>query len=467
MTAGRGGAPEGTAARPAATSPGAQLVRALGLWDSVSLITGIMVGSGIFLMAGSIARELHSLAAVAAVWAFGGLLSVCGAVALAELGAALPAAGGLYVYLARAFGPRVGFVYGWSAMALIHSGSLAALAAAIGLYAAPVFGLSIGAQKLLQLGCIALFVAVNSAGVAVGKWVQNSLTLLKVAGIALMTVMLYSRGSSARLWSHWTPEPAAAGAGLPWLGFGVALVAVLWAYDGWHFVSFAAGEVKQPARTIPRSLVLGTVLVFVVYLLVNAAYYAVLSPEQIRGSDRVAALAVQEALGPGAAVSISLLIVVSILGTMNGITLGAARVTYAMAADGLFFRSFARIHPRTHAPVVATVAQGIFAALFTLVGTFQQLFTSFVFTSWIFYGLAVAAVIVLRRREPALPRPYLCPWYPVTPIFFLLATAGIVVSTFVASFWPALLGVGLIFAGVPLHFAFQRFERRSAPAARG
>ncbi len=451
---------------------GTQLLRALGFWDSVSLITGIMVGSGIFLMAGSIALQLDSLAAVAAVWAFGGLLSVCGAVALAELGAALPAAGGLYVYLARAYGPRTGFVYGWSAMALIHSGSLAALAAAIGLYAGPVFGLSAGQQKLLQLGCIALFVAVNSAGVAVGKWVQNTLTVLKVAGIAMMTFFLYSRGSMERLWSHWAPQAAGAGGsagsgaaagaldGIPWLGFGVALVAVLWAYDGWHFLSFAAGEVKRPERTIPRSLLFGTLLVFVVYLVVNAAYYAVLSPAQIRGSDRVAALAVQEALGPGAAVSISLLIVVSILGTMNGITLGAARVSYAMAADGLFFRSFARLHPRSHAPVVATVAQGLFAALFTLVGTFQQLFTSFVFTSWIFYGLAVAAVMVLRRRERELPRPYRCPWYPVTPVFFLLATAGIILSTFMASFWPALLGVILIVAGVPLHSAFQYLERR-------
>lgn len=448
---------------------GTQLVRALGFWDSVSLITGIMVGSGIFLMAGSIALQLESLAAVAAVWAFGGLLSVCGAVALAELGAALPAAGGLYVYLARAYGPRMGFVYGWSAMALIHSGSLAALAAAIGLYAGPVFGLSAVQQKLLQLGCIALFVAVNSAGVAVGKWVQNTLTVLKVAGIAMMTFFLYSRGSMERLWSHWAPQGSEGSAGsagaldsLPWVGFGVALIAVLWAYDGWHFLSFAAGEVKRPERTIPRSLLFGTLLVFVVYLVVNAAYYAVLSPAQIRGSDRVAALAVEEALGPGAAVSISLLIVVSILGTMNGITLGAARVSYAMAGDGLFFRSFARLHPRTHAPVVATVAQGLFAALFTLVGTFQQLFTSFVFTSWIFYGLAVAAVMVLRRRERELPRPYRCPWYPVTPVFFLLATAGIILSTFVASFWPAMLGVTLILAGVPLHSAFQYLERRSS-----
>jgi APA family basic amino acid/polyamine antiporter len=435
-----------------------QLVRALGVTDSVSLILGIMVGSGIFLMAGSIANQLSSLAAVVGVWAFGGVLSLCGAMALSELGAAIPAAGGLYVYLSRAFGPGVGFVYGWSAMALIHSGSLAALAAAIGLYAGPLLKLGPVGQKLLQLACLAVFVVVNCLGIRFGKWVQNALTGLKVVGIVAMTVVLYARGDLHQLSSSWISP--ASGNGIPWLGFGVALLAVLWAYDGWHFLSFAAGEVRQPERTIPKSLILGTLLVFVVYLVVNAGYYAVLSPAAIRGSDRVAALAVQTALGAGAAALIATLITVSILGTINGITLGAARIIYAMAVDGVFFRVFARVHPRTRTPVIATVAQGLIAAVFTLVGTFQQLFTSYVFTSWIFYGLAVAAVMVLRRREPDLPRPYLCPWYPVTPIFFLLATAFIVVSTFMATFWQAALGIGLILTGVPLYFLFRALERR-------
>lgn len=445
-------------------APSGQLQRELGFWDAVSLITGIMVGSGIFLMAGSIARELPSFAWVAAAWAFGGLLSVSGAVAMAELGAAIPEAGGLYVYLTRAFGPRTGFVYGWSALALIHSGSLAALAAAVGLYAAPFLGLGAGGQRLLQLACIALFVAVNCAGVKAGKWVQNALTLIKAAGITAMTIFLYAGGSLDRLRAQWNPATPAENAGAPgslWLHFGVALVAVLWAYDGWHFVSFAAGEIRTPSRTLPRSLLAGTTLVFLAYLLVNAAYYAVLPQEAIRGSDRVAALAVEQAVGPGAALSISLLIVISMLGTMNGITLGASRITYAMAVDGLFFRPFARLHPRTHAPVVATITQGLFAALFTLVGTFQQLFTSFVFTSWIFYGLAVVAVFLLRKREPDLPRPYRCAGYPVAPAFFLLATAGILASTFVSSFWPSLLGVALILAGAPLYDLFRWFERRA------
>jgi APA family basic amino acid/polyamine antiporter len=248
-----------------------------------------------------------------------------------------------------------------------------------------------------------------------------------------------------------------------WAGFGIALLAVLWAFDGWHFVSFAAGEVRRPARTIPASLLLGTALTLVIYVLVNVAYYAVLTPDEIRASDRVAATAVAQAFGSGAALLISLLISVSVLGAINGIMLGAARVCWAMAKDGLFFRAFARLNPRFHTPVLATIAQGGLAAALTLIGSFQQLFTSYVFTAWIFYGLAVAGVIVLRRREPDLPRPYLCPLYPVTPLFFLLATTGVVVSSFVADFERALLGIGMILVGVPLYFVFRAIDHgRSA-----
>jgi APA family basic amino acid/polyamine antiporter len=218
--------------------------------------------------------------------------------------------------------------------------------------------------------------------------------------------------------------------------------------------------VKDPSRTLPRGLLIGTAATFAIYLLVNVAYYAVLPQSAIRGTHRVAAAAVAAAFGPGAAALVSVLIVVSILGAMNGIVLGAPRVNWAMARDGLFFRSFARIHPRFHTPVVATVAQGAWAAVFTLVGTFQQLFTSYVFTSWIFYGLAVAGVLILRAREPELPRPYRCPLYPLTPIFFVAATVGIVASTFAASPGQALLGTALIALGVPLFFVFRAVEQR-------
>jgi APA family basic amino acid/polyamine antiporter len=440
-----------------------ELIRALGLWDAVALIMGIMIGSGIFLMAGAIALQLDSLPAVVGVWVFGGVLSLSGALALGELGAALPAAGGLYVYLTRAYGPGVGFVYGWSAMALIHAGGLATLAAAIGLQLGPILGLSPAETKALRVGVIALFAVVNALGVVVGKWVQNALTALKVLGLAVMTAVLYASGSAESLLRHWTrPAPA-----LSWSAFGLALVAVLWAYDGWHFISFAAGEIRSPSQTIPASLVIGTAVTCIVYLVVNVSYYAVLPREALRGTARVAAAAIGASAGPGAAFALSLLISISILGAMNGIMLGAARVILAMSRDGLFFRVFGRVSPRFHSPVVATVAQAAWAVVFTLVGTFEQLFTSYVFIAWIFYGLAVAGVVVLRRREPDLPRPYRCPLYPATPVFFLLATVGIVVSTFVANFRQSLLGVGLILVGVPLYALFRVVDRRQRSVGTG
>ena len=421
---------------------------------------GIMIGSGIFLMAGSIAREVGSVTAVVAVWSLGGLMSLAGALSLGELGAAFPAAGGLYVYLTEAYGPVVGFIYGWSAVSLIYAGSIATMAAAIGFYVAPLLGLSHAEQKLLQVLCIAFFTIVNSLGVSWGKRVQNTLTIVKVAGIAVMIAVLYIKGSASLLRAHLFISE---GIGVHTVTFGVALIAVLWAYDGWHIVSFAAGEIRDPGRTLPRALLLGTLLTTGIYLLANVAYYAALSPSAIRVTDRVAAVAVQHVLGPRASLAISILIIVSILGAINGVILGAPRVNLAMARDGLFFRQFAQVSRRTHAPVVATVAQGAWAILFTLIGSFSELFTSYVFTSWIFYGLAVAAVILLRRRRPALHRPYQCPLYPLTPIFFVAASIGVVVTNFAVNFRQAVLGVGLILLGLPLYFLFRYIEKGSPP----
>jgi len=436
------------------------LVRELGLGDSISIIMGIMIGSGIFLMAGSIARELNSLAAVLAVWMLGGLMSLAGALSLGELGAAFPAAGGLYVYLAEAYGPAVGFIYGWSSISLIYAGSIATMAAAIGFYTAPLLGLNHWEQKLLQALSIAFFALVNSLGVSAGKHIQNALTALKVVGLASMVAVLYWRGSARLLRTDLLPS----GHALEITSFGAALVAVLWAYDGWHVVSFAAGEIRNPGRTLPRALLIGTLVTTAIYLLANAAYYAVLSPDAIRATDRVAAAAVQSALGPRAELLISILIIVSIAGALNGVVLGAPRINLAMARDGLFFRQFAHISRRGHAPVVATLALGAWAILFTLVGSFRELFTSYVFTSWIFYGLSVAAVILLRSRRPQLQRPYRCPLYPATPIFFVVASMGVIAATFVTSFWQAILGVALILMGWPLYFVFRYLERdRSEP----
>jgi APA family basic amino acid/polyamine antiporter len=416
---------------------------------------GTMIGSGIFLMAGSIACYVHSVAAVIAVWTLGGLMSLAGALSLSELGAAFPAAGGLYVYLREAYGPVVGFIYGWAAVSLIHAGSIATMAAAVGFYAAPLLGLSPAEQKLLQTLCIAFFTLVNCLGIAMGKCVQNTLTVVKVAGLILMVTALYIRGSIRLLSSNFFSPTHP----LQVTSFGVALVAVLWAYDGWQIVSYTAGEIRDPGRTLPRALLIGTLLTTGIYLLANVAYYAVLSPDAIRATDRVAAIAVQQVLGLRAGLFISILIIVSILGALNGVILGAPRINLAMARDGLFFRQFALVSRRTHAPVVAIVAQGAWAIVFTMIGSFRELFTSYVFTSWIFYGFSVAAVILLRRRRPKLNRPYLCPLYPATPIFFVAASVGITVMTFVSNFRQALLGVGLILVGWPLYFLFRYIER--------
>ncbi len=417
---------------------------------------GIMIGSGIFLMAGSIAREVDSIAAVMAVWTLGGVLSVAGALSLSELGAAFPSAGGLYVYMVEAYGPVAGFVYGWSAVSLIHAGSIATMAAAVGFYTAPILGLGYYQQKLLQAFVIVFFTTVNCFGLSMGKRVQNTLTLVKIVGISLLVVLLYARGSSAMLGANFLSTGSG---GMHISSFGAALVGVLWAYDGWHIVSFTAGEIRHPGRTLPRSLFLGTLLTTAIYLLLNISYYAVLSPASIRATDRVAALAVQHVLGPQAAIFISILIVISILGALNGVVLAAPRVNFAMARDGLFFRQFGSINRRTHAPVVATVAQGLWAILFTLMGSFRELFTSYVFISWIFYGLCVASLILLRKRQPDLHRPYRCPLYPWTPIFFVAASLGIVVTTFVANFRQATLGVGLMLLGIPLYALFRYLER--------
>jgi len=432
------------------------LVRKLGLLDSMALVIGVIIGSGIFLVPGSVAGQLASLSSVIGVWIAGGVLSIFGGLALAELGASLPMAGGLYVYIERAYGRFVGFIYGWMGLAIINTGSVATMAVGAGSYVAPLVHFSTVEQKLFQIFLIAFFTTINCLGVTLGKWVQNALSFTKLGGLGLMIIFLLAHGSRARLTDHlWDAR-----AGLHLAPFGVALIGVLWAYDGWHVISFAAGEVKQPTRNIPGSLILGTFACVIVYVLANVAYYAVLEPAAIRASDRVAAVAVGTAVGSGAASILTILIVVSILGAINGSTFSTPRATMAMAQDGLFFPIFGRINVRYYTPAFALVIHGVWAAALTLMGTFQELFTAVIFTAWIFYGLAVFGVVVLRVKEPSRERPYLCPCYPVPPVLFVGATIWIVVNTVFTDPKRALLGLGLIALGVPLYVFFRAGHRR-------
>lgn len=427
------------------------LVRKLGLLDSMALVIGVIIGSGIFLVPGSVAGQLGSLLSVIGVWIAGGVLSIFGGLALAELGASLPTAGGLYVYIERAYGRLVGFIYGWMGLAIINTGSVATMAVGAGSYVGPLAHFSPAEQKLFQVCLIVFFTTINCFGVTLGKWVQNALSFTKLGGLSLMIIFLLSHGSTTRLTAHLWDSTA----GMHLAPFGIALIGVLWAYDGWHVISFAAGEVKEPTRNIPGSLILGTLSCVIVYVLANVSYYSVLEPSAIRASDRVAAVAVGTAMGSGAASILTVLIVISILGAINGSTFSTPRATMAMAKDGLFFPIFGRISAKYHTPALALVIHGIWAAALTLMGTFQELFTAVIFTAWIFYGLAVLAVVVIRVKEPLLQRPYRCPWYPIPPLLFVMATMWIVFNTVSSDPKRTLLLLSLIAIGVPLYLFFR------------
>jgi len=436
------------------------LIRDLELRDAVAIVTGTVIGSGIFLVPSSVANQLYSVSAVLLVWITGGVLTLFGALALGELGAAFPGAGGLYVYLRLAYGRPVAFLYGWGLLTLIHSGSIATLAVAFRLYLAQAIPLSQGQQKLAGILCILVLTGANCLGVRSGKGIQNIFTVAKLGALGLMIGLLFFKSHFAMLSAEFWPEsPLRIHAGR----FGIALIAVLWAYEGWHAVSFTAAEFRRPERDLPRGLFCGTLLVVIVYLLANIAYYLELGPIQIQQSRGVAATALHSAMGGTASFAIVALILVSIIGATNGMILTGPRVYYAMAREGLFFSAFGKVSARFRVPIWAILMQGLWAACLTLLGTFQELFTCVVFTAWIFYGLAVAAVIVLRRRYPEVERPFQVPGYPALPVMFVVAAFGIASAAVATSPWRAIVGIGLILSGLPVFpmFLSQRSNKEA------
>ncbi len=448
----------GDAARGSAAFP-LSLRKELTLFDAVAVVVGTVIGSGIFLIPSSIAAQLDSLWAVLLVWVVGGVLTLFGALSLAELGSIYPGAGGLCRYLRHAYGPLPAFLYAWALLLMIHSGSIAALAVAFGLYVGQILALSTAEEKVLSAMCILALTTINCLGIRSGKLVQNLIAVAKVSGLAGI-ILLCLRGSRPlRLF-----EASANGSGRMFsIGeFGVALVAVLWAYEAWHVISFVAGEMKRPQRDLPRSLFYGTAIVMLVYVVTNLGYYHVLSAAEVRGSKTVAALAVERLLGPIGATFISLLILVSILGSMNGMILTGPRVYYAMACDGAFPRAFGRISDHYQTPMLALIVQGVWATVLTVSGSYQQIFTDVIFTAWIFYGLAVAAVVVVRPNQPQVERPFRIPGYPWTPLLFCAAAIGLVVDTVVQQPERAFTGIGLIVAGIPIYFIFSKLWRVEA-----
>ena len=436
------------------------LARVLKLSDLLVIVIGTVIGSGIFLVPGNVLNSAQGDVGVALlIWALGGVLSLLGALSFGELGAMEPEAGGIYVYLRQAYGPLVAFLYGWAMFFVIGSGSIATLSVAFGTrYLPQLVNLGPVAGKVAAVVVIATVAAVNVRGTRQGAAVQNWSTAIKVGALLLMSIALLARGSAWGPQVRFLDTPLT---GTLLSGAGVGMIGVLWAYEGWQYVTFSAGEAVNPQRTFPRGIVLGTALVIGVYLLANVSYVAALGPVGVGGSKRVAADALGTLFGSGWGAVITVPILISILGAANGLTLTTPRVFYAMARDGLFFRKLADVHPRFGTPAVAIIAGSAWAAVLAISGTFEQLYTYVVLSSWIFFVLGAAALFVYRRRRPDAPRPFRTPGYPVTPALFILAAAAVVVNTLAAKPTQGAIELAILATGVPAYFIWRR--RNAAP----
>jgi basic amino acid/polyamine antiporter, APA family len=430
------------------------LPRTLGLRDLILLNIGSVIGSGIFLVPATVLRQVDGLIIPALlVWLVGGLLSLLGALTYGELGAMKPASGGLYIYIRDCFGRLPAFLFGWTLFFVISSGAVATLAVAFATYLGELVPLNPVLEKLIAVTMIVVVTAVNVLGTRVSANLQNWTTATKALGILLMSIVLLwlgrgFHGSAAAMWStHYKVSLAS--------GFGLAMLGVLWAYEGWQFVTYNAGEVLNPKRNLPLGLVIGATALIGIYLIANLAYLAALGPNGVANSNRVAATAVSTVVGPGAAKLIAIIILISIFSASNGIMLTSPRVYYAMARDGLFFGKLAEVHPRFKTPAFAVIAGAVWSIVLAISGTFEQLLTYVVFVGWIFYALAAASIFVYRRRAPDAVRPYRVPGYPITPILFVLAAAALALNTIVTQPLRAGVGLGIVLAGSPAYLIWR------------
>ena len=428
-----------------------QLIRTLRLPDLVLLIVGAVIGSGIFLVPAGILRQAHGSVGVASlVWISGGALSILGALTYGELAAMKPETGGLYVYVRDGFGPLAAFLYGWASFVAIASGSIASLAVAFSAYLSEIIPLSAVAAKITAVAVIAFLTAVNVWGTRRSSDLQNWTTVIKVVMIVALSgfLLVLGRGYHSIPASIWT-EPVS---GSLISRFGLAMIAVLWAYEGWQFCTYSAGEVINPEKNFPRALFVSILFLAGVYLVANLGYLAALGPVRAASSETIAAAATSAVLGPSASKVIALTIMISVFSGLNSIPLTAPRIFYAMAKDGIFFRKLAEVHPRFHTPAVAIVALGVWSAVLSLMGQFQQLISYTMFVAWIFYGLGAASIFVYRRKFPELARPYRVPGYPWTPLLFVGVAFALVLNVIVSTPKQASLGLAIVGIGLPAYF---------------
>jgi len=449
---------------------GPELLRQLGLLDCTLLVIGLTIGSGIFLTTGLIAAELPSPPLILLAWAVGGAITLAGALTFAELGAAMPSAGGQYVYLREAYGPLSAFLFGWLAFTVYGTGVIAAVAVgfatslgyfvpALGvehiLVTVPLLGAPISAGQLCAAIAVLVLTLVNARALAAGSALQNLLTVLKLGALLLLIGLgLVVTGHAGSL-NRATASAEADGLSLL-SSFGVALVAVLWTYDGWHQLNFSAGEIKRPDYNIPRALIIGTVTITVIYLLCNVVYLVALPITEAQGEVRIAEKAALALFGSWGSTLIAVAAVVSTLGAVTGLILTGGRVYFAMARDGLFFAPAARVHPRFRTPNVALWLQGAWACLLCLSGSYDQLFTYAMFAALGMYAAAATALFRLRSAQPHLARPYRAWGYPVVPAAFLLSILLVMVATLIERPQESMIGILITIAGVPVFYVWRR-----------
>lgn len=447
-----------------------ELQRVLGLWSAVSIVIGTVIGSGVFLVPSTMIRSTGSVSLMFTVWIVAGLLSLFGALTYAELAAAMPEAGGEYVYLSAAYGPFWGFLYGWTQFWVAKSGSIATLAAGFYVYLTafvpPLHAtlcvlpwhigpggslLQIRYGQIVAIGVILALCAVNYIGARSGGNLQVFVTVVKMLLIAGIVAagLAFSKGT----FSHFA-MPVASHAGVA--GFFVAMVSALWAYDGWNNVSMVSSEIRRPQRNLPLALAAGTAAVIVTYLLVNIAYFYVLSPAQIAQSQRVASDMMSSVGGSAAAGAVAVAVLVSIFAALNGSILSGARVPYAMARDGLFFRAARSVHPKFKTPGNSMILLCLWSCVVVLSGWFDDLYNFVIFGSWILYLLATFSVFVLRKKRPEMPRPYRVIGYPFVPVLFVAGALLLLGYTLHNRPRESLMGLALMALGVPFYFYWKK-----------
>jgi APA family basic amino acid/polyamine antiporter len=414
------------------------------------MVVGIIIGASIFVQPSEITRHVPAIGGILLVWLLSGILTFFGALVCAELASAFPRTGGVYVFLKETYSPGLGFLWGWAMFWSMHSGIVAAIAVVVARYVAFFVPLGDGGVRAVAIGAILLFSAINILGVRQGSAVQTFFTVAKVAAIVILLIMVvvFAPHRTATPVHPPTPTP-------PLREFVLAMVAGLFAYGGWHMVTYAAEETREPRKTIPRALVIGIGIVTLCYLGLNAAYVSVLPLDQVIHSQRIAADVATVVAGPRGAAAVSIVVIISAIGALGGVILAGPRVYFAMARDGLLFRWIGVLHPRFQTPHIAIILQAVWASVLVATGSYRSLFTRVVYTEWIFFGLMAAGLFILRRRPEYTPA-YRTWGYPLVPLLFVVSSAVIVGNQIAIDPRESAIGLLLVIAGLPVYYFWSK-----------